>query len=163
MGVVLALRTFQSAIALLVGLFGKSAPASVLPLRLSWSPTTHFCRQRSCACPGIGAMRAAFETERHRWFSESRNESRLQTAVKNVAENIVFQPSLRDPLQLFDSLMGSYVCRRLQLPCFEGNCALNSHVEAMHDFHTWRMAQMTADRKGVLPRLAAAEALPILR
>lgn len=149
-------RTFHSALAFLAGL-NMSREHS-----LQRSPTTHFCRGKSCQCLRLNSLRKSFESIRHQRFLQSRS-TKLKEAVHNLGNVILGQDALNDPLSLFDTLMGAFACRGLDLPCVEGNCALPTHLDTFLKFHTDRMRGLNGERGGVLGKLAAAESVPILR
>jgi len=69
-------------------------------------------------------------------------------------------PVLSIDLGLFDTLIGSYICRRSTLPC-KGNCVNWHHVNEIAEFVYHRARELRIIDS--FRRMVVAEALPILR
>ncbi|CAI4226310.1 unnamed protein product [Auanema sp. JU1783] len=115
-------RTYQSALAFSLSfLYPHRYNFPIIYIKAS--DFTNQCTHEACACPGIQNKRKQYEKEYTKVFSSSA-PAYMRDTTYNLRQLNSFQ-HVNEPYEVLDVSLGSYICRRLPLPCPNDNVCLS--------------------------------------
>lgn len=127
-------RTYQSALAFLHGL---NPQLSWSQLEIERVSSTRFCSARAvgnCACMRLDALaRSARAAVKFAWEREDSAYSQFVAHASRLLASNVAAPY---PWESAFDFLSQFTCRKLQLPCNNGSCFLEGHVNLL-----WRHLQ----------------------